>query len=155
MSAELITAISAVIVAVIAAVVSFITTRDHRKQALDEAELLTKLQASMGAEVQPVKDLESILTDRTRLWRRNRGFLPARVLLQLTGLFAALYWVAGAARRLATQEVRDATVTALEILMNGALAITAVLALLCILATIRQLTHPRLVADQPGSPPPP
>lgn len=71
MTAELIAAVSAVLVALIAAFAPTVGTRDGRKKALDEAELLVKLKESLGDDAAPVEDLKAVLAHRTDGWKEG------------------------------------------------------------------------------------
>lgn len=70
-TAEMIAAVSAVLVALIAAFAPALSSRDGRKKALEEAELLAKLKESLGKSAEPVKDLEAVLAYRTGSWREG------------------------------------------------------------------------------------
>lgn len=71
MATELIAAVSAVLVALIAAFAPAMGTQDGRKKALDEAELLAKLQESLGHDAAPVEDLKAALAHRANGWKEG------------------------------------------------------------------------------------
>lgn len=69
MNAELIAAVSAVLVAFIAAFAPALSDREGRKKALDEAELLARLQESLGDTSEPVMAIKTVLAYRTGRWK--------------------------------------------------------------------------------------
>lgn len=101
MDSALVAAISAVLVAAIAAFASAFTARDSRKKALDEAELLEKLQQSLGADATPVTDIRTVLERRTNEWKENSEF----ALFGSTLRFMGIAWAVAVASSLAAAAI--------------------------------------------------
>lgn len=97
---SLIPALATVVVAVIVGTFSVLTTRDDRKKALDEADLLAKIQGKMGTKTQAEEDLREVIARRAKRWKANaqldwfaayaRGALGLFALLLLMNVAANL-----------------------------------------------------------------
>lgn len=116
MTTELIAALSAIVVALIAAFVPALSSRDGRKKALDEAELLIKLKESLGEDAAPVKDLESVLAHRAAGWKDGVDLSALGWFLRLGMILAALAISSSiAVDAISGQELQSKIVGALEV----------------------------------------